>query len=154
MIRLNFTVNRFREWRGKGKISFSKYIKYKVKEAVKYVNQFEDIALGIARENNYDFVVCGHIHQPVIRDQIIKGKKITYLNSGDWIENLTSLEYNNDSWSLFEYDPNNFKNLKKEIPELNTAITSLLFASLEVNQITAKKRKIGNNKFAKYHTKS
>ena len=133
MIRLNFTVNRFREWRGKGKISFSKYIKYKVKEAVKYVNQFEDIALGIARENNYDFVVCGHIHQPVIRDQIIKGKKITYLNSGDWIENLTSLEYNNDSWSLFEYDPNNFKNLKKERKSTIDKSTNELFESMLKN---------------------
>ena len=38
------------------------------------------------------------------------------------------------------------KNLKKEIPELNTAIISVLFASFEVNHITAKKRKIGNNK--------
>ena len=64
--------------------------------------------------NNYDYVICGHIHQPVIRDQIIKGKKITYLNSGDWIENLTSLEYNNNRWKLFEYDPNNFRHLKKE----------------------------------------
>ena len=133
LIRLNFTVNRFREWRGKGKISFSKYIKYKVKEAVKYVNQFEDIALGIARENNYDFVVCGHIHQPVIRDQIIKGKKITYLNSGDWIENLTSLEYNNDRWSLFEYDPNNFKNLKKERKSTIDKSTNELFESMLKN---------------------
>ena len=46
------------------------------------------------------------------------------------------------------------KNLKKEIPELNIAMTSVLLASFEVNQITAKKRKIGNNKFAKYQMKS
>jgi hypothetical protein len=46
------------------------------------------------------------------------------------------------------------KYLKNEIPELNMAITSVLFASLEVNQITDKKRKIGKSKFAKYHVKS
>ena len=42
----------------------------------------------------------------------------------------------------------------KEIPELNNAITSVLLASFEVNQITAKNQKIGNKRFAKYHVKS
>jgi hypothetical protein len=46
------------------------------------------------------------------------------------------------------------KNLVKEIPELSRAITSVLVASLEVNQITAKKRNMGNNKFPKYQVKS
>jgi hypothetical protein len=36
-----------------------------------------------------------------------------------------------------------------EIPELKIAIISVLFANLEVNQITDKNKKIGNNKFAK-----
>ena len=45
---------------------------------------------------------------------------------------------------------NGFKNLKNEIPELKIAITSVLFASFEVNQITDRKRKIGNKRFAKY----
>jgi|TARA_B110000263_G_scaffold168316_1_gene146622 hypothetical protein len=49
---------------------------------------------------------------------------------------------------------NGFKNLKNEIPELKIAITSVLFASFEVNQITDRKRKIGNKRFAKYHVKS
>ena len=133
LIRLNYRINRFRALIGKEKISFSKYIKYKVKEAVKYVNQFEETALDIARENNYDYVICGHIHQPVIRDQIIKGKKITYLNSGDWIENLTSLEYNNNRWKLFEYDPNNFRHLKKERNSTIDKSTSELFESMLKN---------------------
>ena len=44
--------------------------------------------------------------------------------------------------------------LKKDIPELRIAIISVLLASFDVNQITDKKRKIGNNRFAKYHVKS
>jgi hypothetical protein len=47
-----------------------------------------------------------------------------------------------------------FKYLKKEIPELKMAITSVLFASLEVNQITERNKKIGKSKLAKYHVKS
>ena len=133
LIRLNYRTNRFRALIGKEKISFSKYIKYKVKQAVKYVNQFEEIALDIARENNYDYVICGHIHQPIIRDQIVNERKITYLNSGDWIENLTSLEYNNNRWKLFEYDPNDFRHLKKERNSNIDKSTSELFESMLKN---------------------
>jgi UDP-2,3-diacylglucosamine pyrophosphatase LpxH len=133
LIRLNYRTNRFRALIGKEKISFSKYIKYKVKKAVKYVNQFEEIALDIARENNYDYVICGHIHQPIIRDQIVNERKITYLNSGDWIENLTSLEYNNNRWKLFEYDPNDFRHLKKERNSNIDKSTSELFESMLKN---------------------
>jgi hypothetical protein len=31
---------------------------------------------------------------------------VTYLNSGDWVENLTSLEYSNQEWKLYEYQKN------------------------------------------------
>ena len=34
--------------------------------------------------------------------QTDKGKTI-YLNSGDWVENLTALEYNNKKWKLYKY---------------------------------------------------
>jgi len=29
--------------------------------------------------------------------------KTLYLNSGDWIENLTALEYNNKKWKLHQH---------------------------------------------------
>jgi hypothetical protein len=37
----------------------------------------------------------------------------------------------------------------KEIPELKMAIISVLLANLEVNQITDRKRNMGNNRLAK-----
>lgn len=87
----------------KGKISLSKKIKSGVKSAVKYINSFEDTAAKIGIENKYDYVVCGHIHQPEIKKiETIYGK-IEYLNSGDWIENLTALEYHNQEWSIYEH---------------------------------------------------
>ncbi len=57
-----------------------------------------------ASRQNYDYVVCGHIHQPEIRDIITKEGKVTYLNSGDWVENLTALEYNKGKWELIRMD--------------------------------------------------
>jgi hypothetical protein len=41
------------------------------------------------------------------------------------------------------------RNLENEIPELKIAITSVLLANFEVNQITDKNKKIGNNILAK-----
>jgi hypothetical protein len=34
---------------------------------------------------------------------------IEYLNSGDWIENLTALEYHDGAWSLFRFAESGLK---------------------------------------------
>ena len=106
---INATVNKFLTLIGREKLSFSKTIKNKVKAAVSYINKFETTVTDIASKNNFDSVVCGHIHQPCIKNFKKKNKNVTYLNSGDWIENMTALEYHDNKWSLFEYDPLFFK---------------------------------------------
>ena len=88
----------------KGKMSLSKKIKNSVKSAVKFINGFEQTAADIGISNQYDFVVCGHIHQPEMREIENEHGKIMYLNSGDWIENLTALEYVNGEWKIYRYD--------------------------------------------------
>jgi UDP-2,3-diacylglucosamine pyrophosphatase LpxH len=90
----------------KGKLSLSKKIKNSVKSAVKFINSFEQTAADIGISNQYDFVVCGHIHQPEMREIENDHGKIMYLNSGDWIENLTALEYVNGEWNIYRYDEN------------------------------------------------
>lgn len=87
----------------KGKISLSKKIKNSVKSAVKFINNFEQVSADIGISNKYDYVVCGHIHQPEIKEITNAEGSITYLNSGDWIENLTSLEYHNGEWSIYRF---------------------------------------------------
>jgi UDP-2,3-diacylglucosamine pyrophosphatase LpxH len=103
LILLNRAVNFFSKRLGYGPISMSKRIKNSVKSAVKFINNFEETATDIAFENGYDYVVCGHIHQPEIREIHKEGKTVVYLNSGDWIENLTCLEYDQGAWSLYRY---------------------------------------------------
>lgn len=90
----------------KGKLSLSKKIKNSVKSAVKFINSFEQTAADIGISNQYDYVVCGHIHQPEMREIENEHGKIMYLNSGDWIENLTALEYVNGEWTIYRYDEN------------------------------------------------
>jgi UDP-2,3-diacylglucosamine pyrophosphatase LpxH len=108
LIIINTLMNWISQRLGKGRVSFSKKIKDSVKGIIKYVNDFENTAAEIANENDYQYVVCGHIHQPKIREIKTKiNKKVTYLNSGDWVENLTALEYNNQKWNLYEHQKNN-----------------------------------------------
>lgn len=103
LILLNRLVNYFYLKLGRNKLLFSKSIKNRVKSAVKFINNFEMTCAEIAIENNYQYVVCGHIHQPEMRE-IKTGKgQVTYLNSGDWVENLTALEYYNGAWHLYKY---------------------------------------------------
>jgi UDP-2,3-diacylglucosamine pyrophosphatase LpxH len=103
LIWLNYHVNRLMEFLGKEKKSFSKKIKNGVKSAVKYINKFEEVCADIAIAKNYDYVVCGHIHQPEIREMTTENGSVTYLNSGDWIENLTALEYHKADWRIYTY---------------------------------------------------
>lgn len=103
LILLNRIVNNISEGLGRGRISLSKKIKHSVKSAVKFINDFEHTAAGIAISEKYDYVVCGHIHTPEIRKISDDQGSVMYLNSGDWIENLTTLEYNNGNWSLYSF---------------------------------------------------
>jgi UDP-2,3-diacylglucosamine pyrophosphatase LpxH len=100
LILINRFVNFILQKLGKKKISLSKKVKDGVKSAVKFINNFEMTCAEIAIEKNYDYVVCGHIHQPEIRQIKTKEGEVTYLNSGDWIENLTALEYHKKNWSI------------------------------------------------------
>ena len=43
---------------------------------------------------------------PKIKEVKTEEGSVMYLNSGDWVENLTALEYNNGKWEIFNYDKN------------------------------------------------
>ena len=103
-------INRFINWVlarfNKEPYSLSKKIKNNVKSAVKFITNFENVCVELAIENDYDYVICGHIHEPKIEFMENEKGEVFYLNSGDWIENLTALEYNNKKWKLYKHDRN------------------------------------------------
>ncbi len=103
LILINSFVNFILKLFGKSKISLSKRVKDSVKQAVKFINDFEKTAADIAISNEYDYVICGHIHHPEMKKIITDKGEVTYLNSGDWVENLTALEYNGGAWSIYRY---------------------------------------------------
>lgn len=104
LILLNKVVNWILLKMGKEKYSLSKRIKNSVKGAVKYIQNFERVAAELAIDNEYDYVICGHIHQP--KKEVFQNSKgkTTYLNSGDWVENLTALEYSFKRWKIYQYN--------------------------------------------------
>lgn len=129
-------TNRMINWclkkMGRSKLSFSKKIKNSVKKAVKWINDFEQTAAELAIEKGYDYVICGHIHHPQKKVVATKKGKVTYLNSGDWIENLSALEYNNQEWSIYYYDESHYTQadiiqMDKKKPPLNVVTNEVSY---------------------------
>ena len=56
-----------------------------------------------AHKNGYKYVVLGHIHSPKIESFDVNGDEIIYMNSGDWLESLSSLEYVDNKWSIYNH---------------------------------------------------
>ena len=126
-------ANRFVNWLlkkiGKEPYSFSKKIKASVKKAVKHISDFETTATDLAIEKNYDYVICGHIHEPKIINVENKNGTTLYLNSGDWVENLTALEYNKKRWKLYKYE-DHINVEEEDLFEMETLISQQLIASI------------------------
>lgn len=88
LITLNGTYNKFRQKMGFGYWSLSAYLKHKVKQAVNFINSFEQTVANECKKRGHDGVVCGHIHHPEIR---ILSDDIVYFNTGDWVESCSAL---------------------------------------------------------------
>ncbi|HTI94520.1 MAG TPA: UDP-2,3-diacylglucosamine diphosphatase [Puia sp.] len=108
LIRFNRFINFILKSLGRERVSISKKVMAGVNKAVSKINDFELIAAELAIEKKYDYVICGHIHQPQKKIVETKDGKVTYLNSGDWVEHLTALEYQQNEWTIFEYDEKEF----------------------------------------------
>lgn len=93
---VNSVYNKYREWRGLPYYSISKDIKNGVKKAINFITDFEENAIKLAKHKHCDYAICGHIHQPTIKEN--------YMNSGDFVENCTALvETWNGEWSILEF---------------------------------------------------
>lgn len=124
LILLNQLLNWMLIKSGRKKYSLSKRIKDSVKGAMKFISKFETTAAELAIEQGYKFVVCGHIHQPKMVRKVLKNGTCLYLNSGDWVENLTSLEYENKKWKLVHYSEFVNEKVSKPVVAATTVISS------------------------------
>jgi UDP-2,3-diacylglucosamine pyrophosphatase LpxH len=96
---INRWYNRWRAWRKLPYYSISKDIKNGIKKATNFINDFEINAVRLAKGKGCQVAICGHIHQPSLKDE--------YMNSGDWCENCTALvETKDGKWKLIDYHNN------------------------------------------------
>lgn len=129
LILLNRLINWILVKMGKEPYSLSKKIKASVKKAVKFISDFETTAVELAIDKNYNYVVCGHIHEPKIEERTNKKGKTLYLNSGDWVENLTALEYNKKRWKLYKHKKMNRLDDEQEYFEMEEKLMEQLIIS-------------------------
>ena len=131
-------INRFINWVlarfNKEPYSLSKKIKNNVKSAVKFITNFENVCVELSIEKGYDYVICGHIHEPKIEFMENENGETFYLNSGDWVENLTSLEYNKKRWKMYRYEDHTEKEIDEDLFEMEDFIQHQLVASIIVKK--------------------
>lgn len=129
LILFNRMINYLLKCIGKERVSLSKAVMEGVNKAVAKINDFETIAAELAIEKKYDYVICGHVHKPQKRVVQTEEGSVTYLNSGDWVEHCTALEYYKKEWNIFEFDEAAFPemNIEKEVPQPNVMTDEISF---------------------------
>ena len=97
LLSINVVVSKVRSHFNLPHWSLSQYLKNKTKEAVSYVNNFEELITDYCKKQKADSVICGHVHRAEIK--IINN--IDYMNDGDWVESCTALvENHNGTWEI------------------------------------------------------
>jgi UDP-2,3-diacylglucosamine pyrophosphatase LpxH len=107
IIYLNRKINLLLKKINKKPFSLSKKIKENVKRAIKYISDFEKLSCEHGIDKEFDYVINGHIHEPKIVEFKNEKGSIIYMNSGDWVENLTSLEFDGIGWKIHRYNEKN-----------------------------------------------
>ena len=67
--------------------SLAGYAKRRVKSAMQFIFDFEDVAARAARQLGLDGIICGHIHSAAIREV----GEVVYGNCGDWVDSCTAI---------------------------------------------------------------
>ena len=87
-LRLNRPINQIRALLGyKEYWSLAKWAKQGVKKLIMKKTNYDEMIYDYLKKNDYDGIVCGHIHNAKIKQ--IHDKQ--YINTGDWIESKTAI---------------------------------------------------------------
>jgi len=124
LLGFNRFINKLMKLIGRDKISLSKNVMKKVNESIVKIDEFETLIAELAIQKHYDYVICGHIHQPQKRVIANKTGNVVYLNSGDWVEHLTSLEYYQNDWHIYKYEESQMKTIN--VKEMSHNVTDVM----------------------------
>lgn len=96
---LDAVVNRARTWLGCDRVSLLAQVKERLPIAASHIARYEAACAAYALSRGCTAVVCGHIHLPRMRDIMVGEVSVQYLNSGDWVEHCSALEYQS-GWTV------------------------------------------------------
>lgn len=120
LILINRFVNKVLHLLGKPRLSLSKIVRAKSRDAMEHLKRFENTLADLAADKNYHGVVCGHVHAPGIK--LLRSDKhqkdVLYLNSGDWVEHLTALEFDGEAWTLRNLSENLVLAIKSDVQDV------------------------------------
>lgn len=125
----------------------AKKLKAFSKKMSKTAIDFEAKAIDEAINRNFDVMVCGHVHRPQKRHVTNKNGKILYLNSGDWVENLSALEFVDGKWKVVRFLKTAFQKEKAEVRNQTASLSKRLRLSDEKVDMKAKKASLLEKKY-------
>jgi UDP-2,3-diacylglucosamine pyrophosphatase LpxH len=80
--------------------SLAAFVKFKVKNAVQFMSDYEKSIVSTLNNQQLDGVICGHIHHAEMKE--IAG--FVYANTGDFVESCTAIvEHHDGSLELLRW---------------------------------------------------
>lgn len=122
LLGFNRKLNKLMQRFGYEKLSLSKKLMHQFHKRIVRVDEFETMIGELAIEKKYDYVICGHIHEPKKRVISNESGSVCYLNSGDWVEHSTALEYYDNTWQLFNFESAAIKTDKKKVSKIQPQV--------------------------------
>ncbi|QWF69566.1 UDP-2,3-diacylglucosamine diphosphatase [Methylomonas paludis] len=101
LIEINRVIRIFRSWFGlRSNFSLAAYVKFKVKNVVQFISDYEISIVHSLKNANVDGVICGHIHHAEIKNI----EDFLYVNTGDFVESCTAIvEHQDGSLELIKW---------------------------------------------------
>lgn len=124
LLAFNKLVNRICQIFGREKLSLAKSVMDQFNKRLIKIDDYEQKIAELAIEKEFDTVICGHIHQPQKRTITTNEGSVCYLNSGDWVEHMTALEYYDSDWHLYTYNEKEMKAEKPVRTRLHTEVVA------------------------------
>jgi UDP-2,3-diacylglucosamine pyrophosphatase LpxH len=102
---INHWYNAARRLFGLGYYSLSSELKKSVKDAVKYISDYENKIADYAKHKGFNTVISGHIHHAEIK----RVNGVLYMNCGDFVESCTAIvEKFDGEFQLVKFDGKEF----------------------------------------------
>jgi UDP-2,3-diacylglucosamine pyrophosphatase LpxH len=88
LLEINRALRTFRRFFGiQSNFSLAAFVKFKVKNAVQFISDYEQSIVNTLSDEGLDGVICGHIHHAEIKDM----NGFLYVNTGDFVESCTAI---------------------------------------------------------------